>query len=368
VPIRLLLVIPTLVRGGAEKQLTSLACGLPRDQFDVHVAVLTHTGPLEEQLRAANIPVTLIGKRWKVDPGAYWRLRRYIKDLAPDIVHTWLFAANAYGRQAAMSAGVRHIVAGERCVDPWKGAVQLAIDRFLARTTERIVTNSSGVQDFYVSRGLPADKFAIIPNGIAPFDPCPTISRESLLAELHLPADARLIGAIGRLWPQKRVKDLIWAMDLLKSARDDAHLLIVGDGPQRWQLERYRDQNLIADRVHFLGERNDVPGLVQHLDCLWLASEYEGQSNAIMEAMSAGVCVIATDIPGNRDLVVPSETGYLVPVGDRAAFTRHTHQLLDDPELARRLGEAGRRRMLAEFSIQRMIERHVALYRELASK
>ncbi|MEX2172735.1 MAG: glycosyltransferase [Pirellulaceae bacterium] len=366
--IRLLLVIPTLVRGGAEKQLALLAAGLPRTEFDVHVAVLTHTGPLEATLQQAGVKVTLIGKRWKIDPGAYWRLRRLMRELRPDIVHTWLFAANAYGRQAALSADVKYIVAGERCVDPWKGAVQLAIDRVFARRTERIVTNSSGVKDFYVSRGLPADKFAIIPNGIGPFAPEESISRAQLLAELKLPCDARLIGAIGRLWPQKRVKDLIWAMDLLKSARDDAHLLIIGDGPLRWRLERFRDQNDIAERVHFLGERHDVPRLLPHLDCLWLASEYEGQSNAVMEAMSAGVPIIATDISGNRDLVIPGETGYLVPVGDRAMFTRHTHHLLDDPVLGRRLGEAGRQRMLAHFSIERMIERHAALYRELVGK
>jgi glycosyltransferase involved in cell wall biosynthesis len=364
--IRLLLVIPTLVRGGAEKQLALLAAGLPRDQFDVHVAVLTHTGPLEDDLRRAGVPLAMIGKRWKLDPGAYWRLRRLMKELQPDIVHTWLFAANAYGRQAAIAAGIKHIVAGERCVDPWKGPIQLSIDRVLAKRTERIVANSSGVQEFYVSRGLPAEKFTIIPNGIGPFQPGESVSREALLAELKLPPNARLIGAIGRLWPQKRVKDLIWAVDLLKSARDDAHLLVIGDGPQRWRLERYRDQNEVADRAHLLGERDDVPRILPHLDCLWLASEYEGQSNAIMEAMSAGVPVVATDIAGNRDLVVPGETGYLVPVGDRAAFTRHTHELLDDTSTARKLGEAGRARMLSEFTVEKMIERHAALYRDLA--
>ena len=362
---RLLLVIPTLVRGGAEKQLALLAAGLPRDQFDVHVAVLTHTGPLEENLRSARIPVTVIGKRWKVDPSAYWRLKRTIKQLRPDIVHTWLFAANAYGRQAAFTAGVRHVLAGERCVDPWKGPLHLAIDRYLARRTERIVTNSSGVKEFYVSRGIPAEKFTIIPNGIGPFQPADPTTREALLAELGMPADARLIGTVGRLWPQKRVKDMIWAMELMKSARDDAHLLIIGDGPLRWRLERYRDQNDLLGRVHFLGERSDVPRLMQHFECLWLASGYEGQSNAVMEAMSAGVPVIATDIPGNRDLVVPDQTGFLIAVGDRAAFTRITHQLLDDPPLARRLGEAGRQRMLSEFTIEQMIDRHARLYREL---
>ncbi|HZN36918.1 MAG TPA: glycosyltransferase [Pirellulaceae bacterium] len=364
--LRLLLVIPTLVRGGAEKQLTLLAAGLPRDQFDVHVAVLTHTGPYEQTLREAGIPVTVVGKRWKVDPLCYWRLKRHIRTLKPDLVHTWLFAANAYGRHAAHAAGVKHILAGERCVDPWKSALQLAIDRALAKRTERIVTNSSGVREFYVGRGLPAEKFVVIPNGIAANGPAEPISREQLLTELKLPPNARLIGAVGRLWPQKRVKDLIWAADLLKTTRDDTHLLIIGDGPQRWRLERYREQNRMIDRAHFLGERSDVPQILPHLDALWLGSEYEGQSNAIMEAMAAGVPVIATDIPGNRDLVVPDVTGYLVPIGERFEFARRTHWLLEDADLRKRLGEAGRERIQSEFSVAQMVDRHAQLYRELA--
>jgi glycosyltransferase involved in cell wall biosynthesis len=259
-------------------------------------------------------------------------------------------------------------VGGERCVDLWKGAWQLAIDRRLARLSERIVTNSSGVKEFYVSKGLPPDKFTIIPNGVEQAAVENPVSREALLAELGLPAAARLIGAVGRLWPQKRVKDLIWAADLLKSTRDDTHLLIVGDGPQRRRLERYRDLNQIADRVHFLGERADVPRLMQHFDVLWLASEYEGQSNAVLEAMGAGVPVIATDIPGNRDLVIDSTTGYLVPLGDRFEFTRRTHWLLDDESLRRRLGDGGRQRVLSNFSVEQMVARHAALYRELTGK
>jgi glycosyltransferase involved in cell wall biosynthesis len=366
--IRLLLIIPTLVRGGAEKQLALLARGLPRDEFAVHVAVLTHSGPLEAPLAAAGIPITIIGKRWKFDPLSYLRLRRHIQSLRPDIVHTWLFAANSYGRRAAASAGVKHIIAGERCVDPWKSAWQLAIDRALARRTERIVTNSTGVKDFYVSRGLPAEKFVVIPNGIEPPVVEAPISREQLLRELGLPPNARLIGAVGRLWPQKRVKDLIWAADLLKSTRDDTHLLIVGDGPQRWRLERYREQNQIVDRVHFLGERDDVPRLLPHFEALWLGSEYEGQSNAILEAMAAAVPVIATDIAGNRDLVVDGATGYLVPVGDRVEFARRTHWLLDDAALRQRLGEAGRERVLTEFTIEQMVARHAQLYRLLVEQ
>jgi glycosyltransferase involved in cell wall biosynthesis len=361
---RILQIIPSLDRSGAEKQLVLLATGLPRDEFEVHVCALTRGGPLEADLRRQKISLTIIGKRWKIDPGAYWRLKRHIAQLQPDLVQTWMFAANAYGRAAALAVGVKHLVASERCVDPWKGWHQLAIDRWLARRTDAIVVNSPGVRDFYLRQGLPAEKFHVIANGVAPSAPS-DISREQLLAQLGLPPGSRLIAAVGRLWPQKRVKDLIWATDLLHNIRDDAHLLIIGEGPQRARLERYRDQCCVRDKVRFLGARDDVPRLMPHFDLLWLASDYEGLPNVIMEAMAAGIPVVATDIPGNRDLVVNRETGYLVPVGDRAAFGRWANKILNDAALARQLGSAGKDRVLAHFSVEQMVCRHATLYREI---
>ncbi len=359
-------VIPTLDRGGAEKQLVLLATGLPREEFEVHIAVLTRSGPLETDLTRAGIPVTHFHKRHKIDPGAWWRLKRHIGQLRPDLVQTWLFSANSYGRTAAMAAGVGRIVASERCVDRWKAWHELVIDRFLARRTARIVVNSMGVRDFYVRHGLPADKFVVIPGGVSPSPPS-DLDRAGALASLGLPAHARLIGAVGRLWPQKRIKDVIWAADLLKVIRDDVHVLVIGDGPRRARLERFCAQVEIEDRVHFLGHRDDVPRLMPHFDVLWLASSYEGLPNSIMEAMAAGVPVVATDIPGNRDLVVPSETGYLVAVGDRAAIARQTAKILDDRALASRLGAAARVRVHTNFSVDQMIQRHAQLYRELLS-
>ena len=386
-PPRILHIIPTLDPHGAEKQLTLLATGLARERFDVHVCALTRGGPFAEPLQQAGIPVEVIGKRWKVDPLAYWRLKRHIRRLKPDLVHTWLFAANSYGRAAARACGVRRIVAAERCVDQWKLWHELAIDRRLARATDRIVANSRAVRDFYVARGLPAEKFVVIPNGVPPAEASDLLqrggqapfaprtpqnpprrtadSRAEFLQELGLPPDVRLIGAVGRLWPQKRVKDLVWAIDQLRTMCPQAHLLVIGDGPQRAALERLRRLYEVEAGAHFLGNRTDVARFLPHFDAFWLASAYEGQSNALMEAMAAGVAVVASDIPANRELVTSGENGVLVPLNVRSEFARRTLMLLEDLALATKLAAAGRQRMLAEFSVERMVDRYAALYGEL---
>jgi glycosyltransferase involved in cell wall biosynthesis len=227
-----------------------------------------------------------------------------------------------------------------------------------------VVVNSEGVRDFYVRHGTPAEQVRVIANGVALPAP-PAATRRQMLAELELPAGSRLIALIGRLWPQKRVKDAIWAADLLKVIRDDVHLLVIGDGPQRDRLHRYRDQCLIRDKVHFLGERGDVPQILPHCDVLWSTSGYEGQSNVILEAMAAGVPIVATDIPGTRELIASGVTGCLVRVGDRASLAKWTERLLNDAALAGRLAAAARQRVQSEFSVEKMVERHAELYREL---
>ncbi|MEM9585847.1 MAG: glycosyltransferase [Planctomycetota bacterium] len=359
--IRVALVIPTLVQGGAEKQLCLLAENLPRDQFETHVFVLTHDGPLGDRLRQHGVSVTVIGKRFKADPTALWRLVFGLKAFAPDVVHTWIFAANSFGRAAALAARVPRILASERCVDPWKSWWHDWIDRCLAKRTECITTNSGGVRDFYAGRGIDPQKFRVIPNGIEPLT-VERISRDQAALRLGIAADRHWILAVGRLWPQKRYRDLIWAGELLATLREDTTLVIIGDGPQKGELLRHRDAVSHPNHVRFAGHRDDVAQLLPHADLFWIGSEYEGQSNAVIEAMQAGVAVIASDIPGNRDLVTDDVTGKLVPTGDPAAIARASESLLQDPASRTRMGLDGQRRIESEFTVKAMVDAHATIY------
>lgn len=366
--IRVALVIPTMDRGGAERQVCLLAAGLPRDQFHVHVVLLTREGPRVEELDAAGVPRTLVGKRFKADPTAYFRLRRVLRELQPDVVHTFLFAANSYGRAAAKAAGVPVVIGSERCVDPWKTWRHGVIDRQLAKISTAITTNSSGVRDFYVARGIPQELFRIIPNGIGPAPPSGA-SRTEVAERLEIDPRRRWVAAVGRLWPQKRYRDLIWAAEMLNTLRhDDVTLLIVGDGPQRDELLRHRDAVSCIDRIRLVGRRDDVGDLLPHLDAFWLGSGYEGQSNALMEAMRAGLPCVASDIPGNRDLVEHEQTGLLVAPGDAADFARQTQHLLENPVEAERLGQAAAERIATDFTVSAMVDAHAQLYKTLLGR
>jgi glycosyltransferase involved in cell wall biosynthesis len=144
------------------------------------------------------------------------------------------------------------------------------------------------------------------------------------------------------------------------------HLVLVGDGPQRRSLQRYAADFRHARRMHFLGS-HDAQRLWPQVDLLWCAGEEDGPSLALLEAMAAGVPVIASDTPGNREVITPGETGLLFPLGDRPGLARCTLRLLEDSLRAGHIGQAAREHVLRQFGATAMIERHAALYRELAA-
>lgn len=359
--LRVCLIIPTLVQGGAEKQLSLLARGLDRERFEPIVIVLTHTGPRESELVAAGIEVQHIHKKAKWDPFAWFRLRSLLKQLKPDIVHTWLFAANAYGRTAAMSAGVPVILGSERSVDPWKNGLQFWIDRWIAKRTHGLTANSQGTIHFYAQHQVPREMFHCIPNGIEAKVPS-ALSRAQAAERMGVAANRKIIVSIGRLWHQKGYKDLLWAAELLRVMREDVCYVIVGEGPDRQRLEEFRDNIRGASQIFLIGHREDVGDLLPHCDVLWNGSLYEGQSNVILEAMQSGVAVVASDIPGNRDLIENDCTGLLFTLGNVDQLTRLTNLLLNDEPRRRLLTQNAQRHVQTEHSVEQMVSRHAELY------
>jgi glycosyltransferase involved in cell wall biosynthesis len=190
-------------------------------------------------------------------------------------------------------------------------------------------------------------------------------ARESVRRELGIAPRTHVCGFVGRLASQKRVMDLIWAFELIRVMHGEVAFVIVGDGPERGKLEYFVRSLEISPRVKFLGHRDDAIRLLPALDIFWLASDFEGLSNSVMEAMAAGLPVVASDIRPNRELVVDGETGYLAPVGDRVAFAQLAERILLNPPLAQQLGSAGRERIAAEFSVEKMVDAYARLYREV---
>lgn len=366
--LKVLIIIPTLDRSGAEKQFSLLATRLPRDAFDVRLLALSRGGPLLELLEEHAVPVRILDKRGKFDPRTLRRIRSEIREWQPDVLLSCLFAGNAYARLATL--GLRHrpvTVISERCVDSWKAGWQLWLDRRLASRTDCLVANSASVARFYEEQGFPAEKITVIPNGVET-PPVPAITREEFLRERQLPDEARLVAYVGRLAPQKRLKELIWAAQLLRQADERAHLLLIGDGPQRRELELYARDVECTGHVHFLGHREDAASLLHLVDVFWLGSEFEGMSNSLMEAMACGKPVVVSDIPPNRELVEPGREGWVVQLGDSIGYAQYTRKLLEDPPLARTMGDAGRMRMDQSCSIETMVETYADLMRHRSGK
>ena len=167
---------------------------------------------------------------------------------------------------------------------------------------------------------------------------------------------------IGRLDPQKGLPDLLDAAEHVVGQRPDWHLALVGDGPDSgWLLEQIARRIALRDKIHWLGPRPDVPSLLESADVLVHSALWEGMPNVVLEAMAARRPVIGTAVEGTEDLVIPGETGWLVPPRDPASLGRALIEAADSPGLCRRYGEAGRLRVEKDFSL----ESTVAAYEHL---
>lgn len=371
-------IIPTLDRSGAEKQLLLLSRELKNRGHDVQVAVLTRTGPLEPEFHASGIPVTTIGKPLKVDPFALIRLKRWLKTNRFDVVQSWLFAGNAYTRAAARLAfanrkpGRPVVLATEMAVDLWKSPWHFRIDRGLQSWCDTVVGNSQAVVDFYRDTvGIAPNRISMIHSGIDPDEarPVDEAARSHARQSLGIAAaEGPVLLFAGRLAEQKRVIDLLKAVDILQHLYPKIRVLIAGDGPLRRELEDFARDVDLGDKAKFLGLREDMPTLFAAADVVVLPSNYEGLPNLLLEAQLRAIPVVASAAPGTVELVEHEVTGLRFPVGDSTEFARQLERLLSDPDLGRKLGAAGRSMILEKFTVRHMTDRFEALYNDLKQR
>ncbi len=303
-PVRVAFCITELEPGGAERCLVELATRLDRRRFEPVVYCL---GPrpagnpisLVERLEAAGVAVHCFGARRPLAlPGLLRRLRRQMQLDRPRLVQTFLFHANVLGAWAARGAGVPHVVSGIRVAER-HSAWHLLVAQCADRWVDRHVCVSRSVRDFSVTQGrLRFDKLVVIPNAVdvERFAGAPAVSR----SELGVDGRARLIAYVGRLDRQKGVRWLVEAIQGVLNEHADVELVMVGDGPERMALERFCAART-PGRVHFLGTRADVPEILAAADLLVLPSRWEGMPNVVLEAMAAGLPVVATDVEGVRE-------------------------------------------------------------------
>jgi glycosyltransferase involved in cell wall biosynthesis len=302
------------------------------------------------------VPLPLRGE-WDIFSAR--RLARVIRDEHIDIVHAHTSHSHTIACMAVWFAK-RGVAVVSRRVDFVPSSNRFS--RWKYRWPRQYIAISRKIAQVLEEFGVPAERIAIVHSAIDParFD-VPPLPRESL----PVPADAFLIGNVAALVGHKDQQTLLRAMPLVIERLPHAHLLIAGEGKLRGELEALARELNVQDHVHFLGYRKDVPQLLRALDLFVLSSKEEGLGTSVLDAMAAGVPVVATQAGGIPEMVRDAETGLLVPVGDAEALAEAMLRMAVDGELVARCKTAAEDMVGKEFVADRMVEENVAVYEAL---
>ena len=378
--IRVLHVITRLIVGGAQENTMLTAALLDPGRYVVDVASGPQTGSegsLIPEVRARGIHLTILPSLVRQvhplkDAAALVALTRMIRRGQYEVVHTHSSKAGILGRWAAHLAGVPVIV---HTVHGWghhdrqspparrfyvllERATQLVTDRLIVvspRNTQKGLADGIATAEKYVTirSGIEVDRFRQVSQ-----------PREEVRAELGIPPDAAVVGTVTRLSPQKAPLDFVAAAAQVATERPDVHFVLVGDGPLRAEVEARVGALGLAGRVHLAGLRRDVPDLMHSFDVFVLSSLWEGLPRVLPQAMAAGLPIVATAVDGNAEAVTDGVTGFLTPPGDPGAMAAAVVRLLDAPNLAKKMGQAGQARV-EEFSARKMVGDIEVLYEAL---
>ncbi len=363
--IKICYIIGELGNAGAEKQLYELVKRVNRFRFDSVVISLSQGGFWNQEIRKLGVEVIELQRRKHIEFARLFKLVKLLKQINPDIVHTYMFSANSYGRIAALMAKVPIIIASERNLPDLgmeKTIYQIPVDKFLSFFSQAIICNSYKASEALVKKyKFQSKKVFSIHNGID------TNYFLSALSSHHREiSNQKVIGTIGRLCSQKNHKLFLdmAKIVLVKCENKDLKFVIVGDGELKPELERYAQYLGIKNKMVFTGARNDIPKLLLDVDVFVMTSLYEGLPNVMMEAMLAGLPVVATHVGGVDELIRDGETGFLCPSNNPLALADRVAMLINNKEEAQRLGENGKRRILNEFGVKKMVKHTENLYEE----
>lgn len=361
------LCITDLEPGGAERCLVEVACRLDRQRFlplvyclarppepprDRLIARLADAGIAVEFLHASSARGFL---------PALARLTGLLRRDRPRLLQTFLFHANVLGRLAGRFAGTPRVVSGLRVAEHGKGWHRW-VDRMTSGLVERYVCVSDGVARFAAASGLPEAKLAVIRNGI---DVGLYPAERADLSRLGIPAGAPVAICVARLERQKGIDWLLETVPGWLGRYRDWHLLIVGDGPERRNLERRAASSGLREQIHFALWRADVPALLAASRLFLLPSRWEGMSNAVLEAMASGLPVLATRVEGMEELLGPGYEDQTVEFGDTAGLIDRLGAWIESPQVTQGWGVANRRRAMEFFSLDSVAAHYQGLWEEL---
>lgn len=363
---KILHLITGLEIGGAEMMLLKT---LPRMQndFDNRVCCIHGHGPIGLKLENEGIPVYYLNLKNIFDLGVISRFRKIIREFDPNILVTYLIHADLFGRVFGKIFGIQKIVCSVRVkLIQWKYLPLLILDGLTSPLVNHYHFNSQTVANMYLKYFfLAKEKITVIPNGLEIEKYQISIDRVAKCKELEIPTNAPIIGCVGRLEKQKGQKYLLEAFALFLEKNERAFLILVGDGADREQLEILSRKLKIENSTKFLGNRNDIPEILQIIDIFVLPSLYEGMSNALMEAMATGLSIIATNIPENKELLGSEENGILVPLCDTSILAEKISFILRNKTYAEKIGASAKKEAMKRFSLDTIIYNFVSLFKKL---
>lgn len=364
---KVLLLTVGLTVGGTEGQLLELASRLDNRRFSVLVCSLKGEGPLARDMKARGVRVVTLDGRGTWDVRVLVRLAGLLRRERPDILHAFLGLANLAASVVGRLLGVPVIIWSYRDLEVWKTRAQWLVDRLAVRWADAITCCSDAVRQFVLAHLHGQERKCVtVYNGVdlEAFRSPRAASR----SELGLRDGVPVIGTVARLdEPKKGLAVLLHALARLagEAGVPPWQLVLVGDGPAREDLQRLAARLGLSERVIFAGLQRDVAAVLPLMDLFVCPSLYEGFGIAVVEAMASGRPVIASATGGITEIVVPGETGLLVPPGEAAALADAIRHLLSHPEQAKAMGTRGRQLVREKFSIETAVQRHQQLYESL---